>query len=242
MCPIRVSLVATILLQFYADCRVIQSHWEHVKFKSLAPARVDARLTGALTLTCSATGSPAPSLAWYKDGLFVHHAPDPSLEPSTGSSLGETVAELRLGCVTPKAVGQYECRAVSGLQQVSAVTEVRVVPWEEDNLCQERGQPVISLWRPTLMVEAGDSVTLPCRVTRPDEVIVTWTDGRGEAVTTEGEERFKVTRSGDLRISEVSWEDMGQFTCTASNEAGVTSVNTFLYPLASTAAAHPDNP
>ena len=221
---------------------MIQSHWEHVKFKTLAPARVDARLTGALVLTCSATGSPAPSLAWYKDGLFVYHEPDHSLESSSGSSLGETVAELRLGCVTPEAAGQYECRAVAGLQQISAVTEVRVVPWDEGNLCQERGQPEISLWRPTLMVEAGDSVVLPCRVSRPDEAMVTWTDSRGEAVTSEAEKRFEVTETGDLRISEVSWEDMGQFTCTASNEAGVTSVHTFLYPLASTAVSHPDNP
>jgi len=236
MSQLLFSLLATILLQDYADCRVIQSHWEHVKFKTLAPARVDARLTGALVLTCSATGSPAPSLAWYKDGLFVYHEPDTSL--SSGSSLGETVAKLRMGCVTPEAAGQYECRAVAGLQQISAVTEVKVVPWEEDSsLCQERGQPEISLWRPTLMVEAGDSVSLPCRVSRPDEAIVIWTDARGEAVMKE--DRFEVTESGDLRISEVSWADMGEFTCTASNEAGVASVHTFLYPLASTPASHP---
>ena len=135
--------------------------------------------------------------------------------------------------------GQYECRAVAGRQQISAVTEVRVVNYDEGNLCQERGQPEISLWRPTLMVEAGDSVVLPCRASRPDEAIVTWTDSRGEAVSSEAEKRFEVMENGDLRISEVSWEDMGQFTCTASNEAGVASVHTFLYPLASTSATHP---
>ena len=88
------------------------------------------------------------------------------------------------------------------------------------------------------MVEAGDSVSLPCRVARPDEVVVTWTNAGGEAIEA-SEERFEVTESGDLRISEVSWADMGQFTCTASNEAGVASVHTFLYPLASTPASHP---
>merc|ERR1711971_928702 len=111
---------------------------------------------------------------------------------------------------------------------------------EDSSLCQERGQPEISLWRPTLMVEAGDSVILPCRVARPDEVVVTWTNAGGEAIEAIEaiEERFEVTESGDLRISEVSWADMGQFTCTATNEAGVASVHTFLYPLASTAASH----
>ena len=53
----------------------------------------------------------------------------------------------------------------------------------------------------------------------------------GVAVTYNGEEI-------GMTNTEVSWEDMGQFTCTASNEAGVASVHTFLYPLASTAASH----
>ena len=92
------------------------------------------------------------------------------------------------------------------------------------------------------MAEAGDSVILPCRVSRPDEAVVTWTDSKGDAVANEEEKRIEVTEAGDLRISDVSWEDMGEFTCTASNEAGVASIRTFLYPLASTAATHPDDP
>jgi hypothetical protein len=52
----------------------VQSHWEHVRLKALPPVRVDGREGGQVVLTCSATGSPAPSVAWYK----VSHPPLPS--------------------------------------------------------------------------------------------------------------------------------------------------------------------
>ena len=59
---------------------------------------------------------------------------------------------------------------------------------------------------------------------------ITWTNGRGDDIG--NDVRFVVTESGDLVISSVTWDDMGQYTCTAKNLKGATSVNTFLYPLA----------
>jgi len=209
----------------------IQNHWEHVKFKLLAPARVDVRDTGEVVLTCSATGSPAPVVAWYKDGLFAYHEVDEDLVEVGSSSLGETVARLRLPCISAKDAGKYECRAIAGKQQVSAVTEVNVVAWEA-NLCSERGTPEISVWRPTVMVEMGASVTLPCRANMAD--MVTWTDSTGEDVGNNG--RIHVSDSGDLVITRVTWSDMGQYTCTVTNTAGRDAIQTFLYPLASSPA------
>merc|ERR1719186_2344693 len=100
---------------------VIKSHLWHVRFKTVAPARVDVGKTGELVLTCSATGSPAPSVSWYKDDLFVPHL-DLNLDDES-PSLGETVARLRLPCITEADAGQYECRARAGKLEVSAVTE-----------------------------------------------------------------------------------------------------------------------
>jgi len=49
--------------------RIIQPRWSHVRLKSVPPARVDGRQGGRVVLVCSATGSPAPKVAWYKDSL-----------------------------------------------------------------------------------------------------------------------------------------------------------------------------
>ena len=58
----------------------------------------------------------------HQDGLFAFHSPDPELEDSS-NSLGETVARLRLACVTEEAAGKYECRATSGKHQVEQQCE-----------------------------------------------------------------------------------------------------------------------
>jgi len=220
-------LVLLILIISTTSSLVIKSHWEHVRLKKVAPARVDGRKSGEILLTCSATGSPAPTIAWYKDDLFVPHM-DYNLDEKS-ASLGETVAQLRLPCLTEEEAGLYECRARAGKQEVSAVTEVNIVEYEE-NLCREEGQPEITMWRPTMMVEDGSVVVLPCRVKDPHDQQISWTNGRGDEVS--NDVRFVVADNGDLVISSVTWNDMGQYTCTAKNMKGTASVNTFLYPLA----------
>ena len=206
---------------------MIKSHWEHVKLKTVPPARVEARKTGELVLTCSATGSPAPSVSWYKDDLFVPHL-DFNLDEES-ASLGETIAVLRLSCLTEADAGQYECRAKAGKQEVSVLTEVKVVEYDM-NLCAEEGKPEISMWRPTMMSEEGSEVLLPCRVKHPHDHQISWTNDQGDGVG--NDVRFVVRDNGDLVISSVMWSDMGQYTCTATNVKGTSSVNTFLYPLA----------
>ena len=223
----EVVFIVTMLSVSIVSSFVIKSHWEHVKLKTIPPARVDARKTGELVLTCSATGSPAPSVSWYKDDLFVPHLDFNMEEESV--SLGETVAQLRLPCLTESESGKYECRARAGKQEVSVLTEVNIVDYDE-NLCAEEGKPEISMWRPMMMVEEGSVVVLPCRVKHPQDLEISWTNGRGDGVG--NDVRFVVQDNGDLVISSVTWSDMGQYTCTAKNMKGTSSVNTFLYPLA----------
>lgn len=221
------SLPLLLLLLVLAESLVISPRWSHLRWRSVAPARVAVRASGEVLLTCAATGSPAPSVAWYKDGLFVPHLE--LAEEQGGGSLGETVARLRLPCATKETEGQYECRARAGDQELSAVTDLRLAEWDQGDLCSEAGSPEVGTWSPTLMVEEGRSATLRCRPMN-NKAATLWTNEKGEKLG-EGE-RHTVTAEGDLIIQDVSFVDMGSYTCTLTNPRGSDSVETFLYPLA----------
>ena len=95
--------------------------------QELPPSHVTARVSGSLTLSCSATGSPTPATAWYKDGHKLAGSDSP--HPGDKQGLGEGVAKLVLGCITAEDGGVYECRAQGGGrgQEVAVSTSVEVV-------------------------------------------------------------------------------------------------------------------
>jgi len=209
---------------------VIQSHWSHVRLKSIPPARVDGRQGGEVVLLCSATGSPTPKIAWYKDSMFVSHL-DWSVEEDV-SSIGESIARLTIPCLNHEDVGTYECRARSGEHEASATTRVNVVNSEGvQGHCIETGKPKISMWKGTYMLEEGDTARLPCRV--QNDVLdyrVTWANTEGEPAH-ENDVRYTVEQNGDLVIKNVRFADMGQYTCTVSGTGGSDTIHTFIYPL-----------
>lgn len=210
---------------------VIQSHWSHVRLKSIPPARVDGRQGGEVVLRCSATGSPTPRIAWYKDSMFVSHL-DWSVEEDV-SSIGEAVAQITIPCLSASDAGVYECRARSGENEASSTTRLNVLPPDEDvqGHCVETGRPKISMWKGTYMIEEGDTARLPCRV--QNDVLdyrVTWTNTEGK-LAHENDVRYSVEANGDLVIKEVNFADMGQYTCTVSGIGGSDTVHTFMYPL-----------
>jgi len=212
-----------------SDCLVIQPTWNHVKFKKVPPARLDGRLTSEVEVTCSATGSPAPEVAWYKDSLFIPHLELAKEEGEGGASIGETVAKLRIPCLSSKDVGLYECRARAGKMEASATMELNAVEFQ-DNLCVQIGEPQILLWRPTVMLEEGSTAVLPCR-TENKEDMITWTSTGGGNVDLSSK-KFSQGAKGELLIHDLRFSDMGEYICTASNGRGSKQVKTFLYPLA----------
>jgi len=223
-------VVMSLLFDFTAGL-VIQSTWSHARFKNLPPASMEARLRGDLLLECSVSGSPAPEVAWYKDSLFVSHK-DWSIQEQK-SSIGVTVAKLRISCLTQQHAGIYECRAKAGDKEISAITKVKVVPNDVPNTaCILSPRPEIAVWKETLLVEEGDTATLPCRVQdSPLDYRISWTNTAGQDPTLENTNKFSVQQNGDLVIRDVTFSEMGQFTCTVSGTGGSQSIHTFLYPL-----------
>ena len=104
-----------------------------VRFKVLPPSHVTARVSGNLVLTCSATGSPTPVTAWYKNGHKIAGS-----EANPGIGLGESVSKLVLSCINEDDGGIYECRGQAAGQEVVVATKVDIVGHKPLSACIPR--------------------------------------------------------------------------------------------------------
>ena len=71
----------------------------------------------SLTLTCSATGKPTPSILWLRDGVTIGRSSGRTItsrNSTTGSGKLLTTSTLMVSQVMLADKGTYTCRAVSG--------------------------------------------------------------------------------------------------------------------------------
>jgi len=194
-----------------------------VSLKEKPLALVTASRGDDVVLKCSSIGIPAPVMSWYRDDIPLAQQKDDDI---TAGMMGETVTRLTLPCVTAGAT--YKCKAKAGRQEVTVVTKVEVDPsrLHSGRCLFKRDQPKILTWMETVMANEGKTVRLPCKQDGYDEKKVTWQDNMGALVR--NGEHMQVTRDGDLEVKDVTWSDMGQFSCSTAQH----TINTFLYPMA----------
>lgn len=208
-----------------------------------APAKlVEARQHGKTVLECSAAGSPAPRITWYKDGRPVVKDSSSTLlrnfdqrDLGLEDSLGETISHLSIDCVDENDAGYYECVAHNSNGQKTTVgTEVNVVSFGASAGCSSKAlggshsPPKIEQWIGTYMQTMGSPGLLLCSTQGKHKTV--WV-GPNEKQIVSGS-KYKVLPSGDLYIHDLSFEDMGMFRCMVSNEFGHDMKETFVYPLA----------
>lgn len=71
----------------------------------------------SLTLQCSATGKPVPSILWLRDGVVIGGSSGRTItsrNSTTGSGKLLATSTLRVSQVILADEGTYTCRAVSG--------------------------------------------------------------------------------------------------------------------------------
>ncbi|PAA59987.1 hypothetical protein BOX15_Mlig017207g2 [Macrostomum lignano] len=164
-------------------------------------ARQVLRNRGAV-IRCSASGSPQPTISWFKDGAAL----TPDSRRLVTRSDGQ---ELEIVSVGPESQGVYRCEAVNGAGRDSAEVRLTVVEApsiDEANLVYDmRGR-----------VDKPAVVECPVRGTPP--IAITWKRNR---MPLNESARIRIENNGQrvtILRSEVS--DTAEYSCTAENRFG----------------------
>jgi len=221
------------------------------------PSTLSAPINSDIILECNAVGSPPPQVYWLKDGKPVEHMSPLDLDRFANQVFGwdlvkrggmgkedfamaNVKSKLPLKCLKPADVGEYTCIAENEGKQLIATTLVSIDDSLSTDLRPEclaqytkkgkKIQPAFIMTYEYLHMETiGNDVVLRCQVGGRPYPQVSWTDFEGKVIG-QGK-KFKITESGNLVIRNLSWREMGEYTCRAANEFGSESAATFLYPL-----------
>ncbi|GMT31155.1 hypothetical protein PFISCL1PPCAC_22452 [Pristionchus fissidentatus] len=153
-----------------------------------------------MTLSCEHDGSPAPNVAWTKDGAAMVEEAKLLNEEKTAS----------IADVSGAHSGVYKCALSSKAGAAEKTFNVRVVQKPDLGASNEMTTVEVLLNRP---------ITFECPVKDPIGVDLSWT--RHELPVTSGLENVQLLAGGrHLHIAGVKTEDEGTFECLARNEAG----------------------
>ncbi|XP_053098888.1 hemicentin-1 isoform X3 [Hemicordylus capensis] len=154
-----------------------------------------------VSISCSATGYPKPTIVWMHNDMFI-----------MGSHRYQLTSEgtLIIKNTTPKDVGLYGClasNAAGTVKETSILTYIEV--------------PKLTVVQSELLIALGDTTEMECRSTGVPPPMVKWFKGDLELRASE----FLIIdfHRGLLKIQETQDLDAGDYMCVATNTAGSAS-------------------
>jgi hypothetical protein len=180
-----------------------------------------------------------------RNPMFLQSAATSS--KSMGFSMSKVKSKLPIRCIRPEDEGKYSCVADNDGRELASSTEVvieeddRSLDWKPE--CEfrlpaqefigkkaRRGTPAYIHMSEAIHMEViGNDIVLPCRSGGKPKPRVHWTNTEGQRVALG--KKFQMNTMGDLVIKNLSWNEMGEYTCSVENPYGAESSATFLYPL-----------
>ncbi|KAH9364497.1 hypothetical protein HPB48_018687 [Haemaphysalis longicornis] len=170
------------------------------------PNNTDAAEEERVVFNCDAMGLPKPNLEWFVNGI-----PISSAKPNPRRTVLGSV--LTIDSLDKSDTAVYQCNASNphGYAFRSFYINVRAYP-------PTIAEPPENVTGAVL----GSRVTLRCHVFGAPRPRVVWVkDGRDLSGG-----RHVVLDSGDLQISDVHFQDEGEYLCHASNKFGMASAST----------------
>uniref|UniRef100_A0A8C9VN45 L1 cell adhesion molecule, paralog a n=1 Tax=Scleropages formosus TaxID=113540 RepID=A0A8C9VN45_SCLFO len=194
-CPVASSLVTDSLFSFL---RAVKQPPEI----TVQPVSVTAFTADDISLTCEASGNPAPSFRWVKDGEEFDPTSDPQLSTSADSGSFSASGNDPIG----EYQGKYSCYAYNGLG-TAVSNEVQIIIENTPKYVKEK--------KVTRKVEEGESVVLKCNP--PSSTVapfIHWMDRNLRHF--EQSERVTQGRDGNLYFANVFASDgRDDYTCHA---------------------------
>lgn len=164
------------------------------------------------TFECEVTGSPEPSIEWYKDGILIQNNPDYKTSYDKGMCrlvIEETFAadSARFSCRAANLVGTATTSANLSVRENAA--EVQMIP------------PRIVRYLSSSSAKEGSSFEFSCIVTGNPLPTVQWY--KNDKCIDDSPDYVISYNNGEakLRFEEVFLEDDAVYTCSASNPAGI---------------------
>ncbi|KAG1955769.1 basement membrane-specific heparan sulfate proteoglycan core protein-like [Pimephales promelas] len=152
----------------------------------------------SVTLECSVSGKPRPSVSWFKQ--------EEGSETEMVSMTTDTTALLQVTVMAAEDAGRFVCRAQSGEGHAEGRVELEL----------EGGAsaPQASVSNTDLTAVEGQSVTMHCNATGTPTPVISWSKLRAPLPW-----QHSVSGSS-LTLSNVGRQDSGQYICNATNAAG----------------------
>ncbi|XP_041369143.1 neurotrimin-like [Gigantopelta aegis] len=199
---------------------------------------VTAKEGHSVTLTCHFTGSPPPTITWYRK---VYQ------NKKTIKTGYQTKGErLQLTGVTPDDSGDYVCTARNGVPP-SARARIKLIvtaapitttmaPKTTPHEPEGQAAPVTYTEMETVGMRKGDDAYLVCRAVGRPRPTLYW-ERHGRRVFDSYKYRVTPTTTGQhrihskLRILHVLSHDFGGYQCVAHNPHGLRTMNVTLYEI-----------
>ncbi|KHN81711.1 Titin [Toxocara canis] len=187
-------------------------------FIEVLPGRIKGVLGEALSVECSVSGNPAPSVRWYRNAavLIPQHDRYSMLYDGECST-------LKFTCLTVADAGKYTCVAENQLGEAKTSMQLDVESSTSTTPAEEGCPPVFRVEKIKDIIKAsdGDRIVLQAELIEGSEPItIRWLRNKVEITDSSG---FKYARDGwnvSLTIADAFPEDAGEYICEASNTFG----------------------
>lgn len=206
-----------------------------VEMAEKPPATYKQQPGEPIELVCEVLGSPTPSVQWIHGSMPLNGLNDYKTNIVSEENPA-SITRVRSVLYIPRAIAAdttFTCVGQSGGKTVFASTLVKrsipalLAPY--DAMASEKKTVKITHSYLIAFDLIGSNIVLPCRAYGHPRPEIYWTGKSG--VINGQDPRMKVLPSGELLITDLKWEDMGNYKCVAQNSYGNDSVETFVYPV-----------